>query len=277
MDIKELLDIVTLKKIDDNRFEGKNYETVWGRVFGGQVLSQSLHAAYQTVPDDRIAHSMHGYFILPGNLDIPVTYEVDKIRNGGSFTTRRVVAFQNDKAIFNMAASFQKKEKGFDHQVQMPNVLSPDLLLTDFQQAEKHKDELAEKYQLFIMAHPKVFEFKPVGTNIFMRKENDLPYNHCWLRLKDKIDLPLSFHQLLATASLPHRKEIAKTRAYYASLDHALWFHRDFSINDWLLYDMKSPSASNARGFARGSIFTQNGTMIASVAQEGLMRKLIKS
>ena len=111
MDIKELLDIVTLKKIDDNRFEGKNYETVWGRVFGGQVLSQSLHAAYQTVPDDRIAHSMHGYFILPGNLDIPVTYEVDKIRNGGSFTTRRVVAFQNEKAIFNMAASFQKKKK----------------------------------------------------------------------------------------------------------------------------------------------------------------------
>ena len=143
MDIKELLDIVTLKKIDDNRFEGKNYETVWGRVFGGQVLSQSLHAAYQTVPDDRIAHSMHGYFILPGNLDIPVTYEVDKIRNGGSFTTRRVVAFQNDKAIFNMSASFQKKEKGFDHQVQMPNVLSPDLLMTDFEQAEKHKDELA--------------------------------------------------------------------------------------------------------------------------------------
>ena len=287
MDIKELLDIVTLKKIDDNRFEGKNYETVWGRVFGGQVLSQSLHASYQTVPDDRIAHSMHGYFILPGNLDIPVTYEVDKIRNGGSFTTRRVVAFQNDKAIFNMAASFQKKEKGFDHQVQMPNVLSPDLLMTDFEQAEKHKDELAEKYQLFLMAHPKVFEFKPVGTNIFMRKENDLPYNHCWLRLKDKIDLPLSFHhqllafvsdyQLLATASLPHRKEIAKTRAYYASLDHAIWFHREFSINDWLLYDMKSPSASNARGFARGSIFNEDGTMIASVAQEGLMRKLVKS
>jgi len=287
MDIKELLDIVTLKKIDDNRFEGKNYETVWGRVFGGQFLSQSLHAAYQTVPEDRVAHSMHGYFILPGNLDIPVTYEVDKIRNGGSFTTRRVVAFQNDKAIFNMAASFQKKEKGFDHQVQMPNVLSPDLLMTDFEQAEKHKDELAEKYQLFLMAHPKVFEFKPVGTNIFMRKENDIPYNHCWLRLKDKIDLPLSFHhqllafvsdyQLLATASLPHRKEIAKTRAYYASLDHALWFHREFSINDWLLYDMKSPSASNARGFARGSIFNEDGTMIASVAQEGLMRKLVKS
>ena len=224
MDINELLSIVTLKKIDNNRFEGKNYETVWGRVFGGQVLSQSLHAAYQTVPSDRIAHSMHGYFILPGNLNIPVTYEVDNIRNGGSFTTRRVVAFQNNKAIFNMAASFQKNEKGYNHQVQMPNVLSPDVLLTDFQQAEKHKDELAEKYQMFLMAHPKVFEFKPIGTNIFMRKDNALPYNHCWFRLKDKIDLPLSVHhqllafvsdyQLLATASLPHRKEIAKTRAY---------------------------------------------------------------
>ena len=281
MDINELLSIVTLKKID------KNYETVWGRVFGGQVLSQSLHAAYQTVPSDRIAHSMHGYFILPGNLNIPVTYEVDNIRNGGSFTTRRVVAFQNNKAIFNMAASFQKNEKGYNHQVQMPNVLSPDVLLTDFQQAEKHKDELAEKYQMFLMAHPKVFEFKPIGTNIFMRKDNALPYNHCWFRLKDKIDLPLPVHhqllafvsdyQLLATASLPHRKEIAKTRAYYASLDHALWFHRDFDINEWLLYDMKSPSASNSRGFARGSIFIEDGTMVASVAQEGLMRKLVKS
>ena len=287
MDINELLSIVTLKKIDNNRFEGKNYETVWGRVFGGQVLSQSLHAAYQTVPSDRIAHSMHGYFILPGNLNIPVTYEVDNIRNGGSFTTRRVVAFQNNKAIFNMAASFQKNEKGYNHQVQMPNVLSPDVLLTDFQQAEKHKDELAEKYQMFLMAHPKVFEFKPIGTNIFMRKDNALPYNHCWFRLKDKIDLPLSVHhqllafvsdyQLLATASLPHRKEIAKTRAYYASLDHALWFHRDFDINEWLLYDMKSPSASNSRGFARGSIFIEDGTMVASVAQEGLMRKLVNS
>ena len=287
MDINELLSIVTLKKIDNNRFEGKNYETVWGRVFGGQVLSQSLHAAYQTVPSDRIAHSMHGYFILPGNLNIPVTYEVDNIRNGGSFTTRRVVAFQNNKAIFNMAASSEKNEKGYNHQVQMPNVLSPDVLLTDFQQAEKHKDELAEKYEMFLMAHPKVFEFKPIGTNIFMRKDNALPYNHCWFRLKDKIDLPLPVHhqllafvsdyQLLATASLPHRKEIAKTRAYYASLDHALWFHRDFDINEWLLYDMKSPSASNSRGFARGSIFIEDGTMVASVAQEGLMRKLVKS
>ena len=286
MDIDELISIVTLQKLEDNKFEGQNYKTVWGRIFGGQVLSQSLHAAYQTVPKNRIAHSMHAYFILPGDLNEPVIYEVDNIRNGGSFTTRRVVAFQKGRAIFNMAASFQKDEEGFDHQIQMPNVLSPDLLLTDFEQAEKFKEELAERYQIFLAAHPKVLEFKPVGTNIFLRKENALPINHCWFRLKDKIDMPLQFHhqllafvsdyQLLATASLPHRKEIAKTRAYYASLDHALWFHRDFSINDWLLYDMESPSASNSRGFARGSIFKEDGTMIASVAQEGLMRKLKK-
>ncbi|MFL2622864.1 MAG: acyl-CoA thioesterase [Candidatus Marisimplicoccus sp.] len=286
MNIDELISIVTLKKIDENIFEGQNYKTVWGRVFGGQVLSQSLHAAYQTVPEDRTVHSMHAYFILPGDLNIPIRYEVDKIRNGGSFTTRRVVAFQKDKAIFNMAASFQKKEEGYDHQINKPNVLSPDLLLNDFQQAEKYKDEIPERYQVFLKAHPEVFEFKPVGTNTFLRKENALPINHCWFRLKDKIDLPLPFHhqllafvsdyQLLATASLPHREEIAKTRAYYASLDHALWFHRDFSINDWLLYDMESPSASNSRGFAKGSIFKKDGTMVASVAQEGLMRKLVK-
>ena len=229
---------------------------------------------------------MQAYFILPGDLNIPIRYEVDKIRNGGSFTTRRVVAFQKNKAIFNMAASFQKKEEGYDHQINKPNVLSPDLLLNDFQQAEKYKDEIPERYQVFLKAHPEVFEFKPVGTNTFLRKENALPINHCWFRLKDKIDLPLPFHhqllafvsdyQLLATASLPHREEIAKTRAYYASLDHALWFHRDFSINDWLLYDMESPSASNSRGFAKGSIFKKDGTMVASVAQEGLMRKLVK-
>ena len=162
MDIKEILSIITLKKLDENKFEGKNYKTIWGRVFGGQVLGQSLHAAYQTVPDDRIAHSMHGYFILPGDINIPIIYEVDKIRNGGSFTTRRVVAFQNNKAIFNMSASFQKKEKGFDHQVSMPNVLMPELLLTDFQQAEKHKDDFPVKYKMFLKAHREIFEFKPV-------------------------------------------------------------------------------------------------------------------
>jgi len=286
MNIDELISIVTLKKIDENIFEGQNYKTVWGRVFGGQVLSQSLHAAYQTVPEDRTVHSMHAYFILPGDLNIPIRYEVDKIRNGGSFTTRRVVAFQKNKAILIMAAALQKKEEIYDHQINKPNVLSPDLLLNDFQQAEKYKDEIPERYQVFLKAHPEVFEFKPVGTNTFLRKENALPINHCWFRLKDKIDLPLPFHhqllafvsdyQLLATASLPHREEIAKTRAYYASLDHALWFHRDFSINDWLLYDMESPSASNSRGFAKGSIFKKDGTMVASVAQEGLMRKLVK-
>ena len=146
--IKDLIDLISLEKVGENIFQGKNFQTPWGRVFGGQVLAQSLNAAYATVPDDRYAHSMHGYFILGGNLDIPITYEVDIIRDGKSFTTRRVVAYQDGKAIFNMAASFQKKEKGFDHQVQMPNVLSPDLLLTDFQQAEKHKDELAEKYAI---------------------------------------------------------------------------------------------------------------------------------
>ena len=158
MDIDELISIVTLKKLEDNKFEGQNYKTVWGRIFGGQVLSQSLHAAYQTVPKNRIAHSMHAYFILPGDLNEPVIYEVDNIRNGGSFTTRRVVAFQKGRAIFNMAASFQKDEEGFDHQIQMPNVLSPDLLLTDFEQAEKFKEELAERYQIFLAAHPKVFD-----------------------------------------------------------------------------------------------------------------------
>ena len=285
MDIKEILSIITLKKLDENKFEGKNYQTVWGRVFGGQVLGQSLHAAYQTVPDDRIAHSMHGYFILPGDINIPIIYEVDKIRNGGSFTTRRVVAFQNNKAIFNMAASFQKKEKGFNHQISMPNVLMPDLLLTDLQQAENHKDDFPDRYKMYLKAHPEIFEFKPVEKPIFLQKKNQDPKSHFWFRLKDTIEKPLPIHHqllafasdygLLATSTLPHREEISSSLAYYASLDHALWFHRDFSINDWLLYDVESPSASNSRGFSRGNIFNVDGTMIASVTQEGLVRKYV--
>ena len=225
MNLEEIISIVNLKKVDDNRFEGQNYHTSWGTVFGGQTLSQSLHAAYQTVPDDRIAHSMHAYFILPGNLDEPVTYEVDKIRNGGSFTTRRVVAFQKNRAIFNMSASFQKKEDGYDHQIKKPNVLTPELLLTDIQQAEDHKDLTPERYAQLKQSHPEVFEFKPVGTHTFLQKENTLPLNHCWFRLKDKIDFPgLIFFGDTFCVSLPTIK-----LAIFFSLASAVFILPTFS------------------------------------------------
>ena len=281
----ELIDLLTLKRKDENHFEGQNYKTAWGRVFGGQVLGQSLHAAYQTVSKDRIAHSMHGYFILGGDINAPIDYHVDTIRDGRSFTTRRVVAFQNGKAIFNMAASFHINEKGESHQINMPNVLTPDLLLTDIQQAERLQHKDPERFLRIMKAHPQIFEFKPVDKAIYLQTQNSAPFAHIWFRIKEKIQVDLSFqHQILAfasdyslllTATLPHRENLNNSKMYYASLDHALWFHREYKIDDWLLYVIESPSASNARGFSRGSIFNKKGIMVASVTQEGLMRKHI--
>jgi len=282
---EELINLLTLKRKGENHFEGQNYKTAWGRVFGGQVLGQSLHAAYQTVSKDRIAHSMHGYFILGGDINIPIDYHVDTIRDGRSFTTRRVVAFQNGKAIFNMAASFHIKEKGESHQINMPNVLTPDLLLTDIQQAERLQHKDPERFLRIMKAHPQIFEFKPVDKAIYLQTQNSAPFAHIWFRIKEKIQVDLSFqHQILAfasdyslllTATLPHRENLNNSKMYYASLDHALWFHREYKIDDWLLYVIESPSASNARGFSRGSIFNKKGIMVASVTQEGLMRKHI--
>ncbi len=279
----ELIDLLTLKRKGENHFEGQNYKTAWGRVFGGQVLGQSLHAAYQTVPKDRIAHSMHGYFILGGDINLPIDYHVDTIRDGRSFTTRRVVAFQNGKAIFNMAASFHINEKGESHQINMPNVLTPDLLLTDLQQAERLQHKDPERFLRIMKAHPQIFEFKPVDKAIYLQTQNSAPFAHIWFRIKEKIQVDLSFqHQILAfasdyslllTATLPHRENLMNSKMYYASLDHAIWFHREYKIDDWLLYVIESPSASNARGFSRGSIFNKKGIMVASVTQEGLMRK----
>lgn len=282
---EELINLLTLKRKGENHFEGQNYKTAWGRVFGGQVLGQSLHAAYQTVPKDRIAHSMHGYFILGGDINVPIDYHVDTIRDGRSFTTRRVVAFQNGKAIFNMAASFHINEKGESHQINMPNVLTPDLLLTDIQQAERLQHKDPERFLRIMKAHPQIFEFKPVDKAIYLQTQNSAPFAHIWFRIKEKIQVDLSFqHQILAfasdyslllTATLPHRENLNNSKMYYASLDHALWFHREYKIDDWLLYVIESPSASNARGFSRGSIFNKKGIMVASVTQEGLMRKHI--
>lgn len=281
--IKDLIGLLTLNKIDDTIFEGENYQAPWGRVFGGQVLGQALHAAYQTVPEERIAHSLHGYFILGGDLQYPIRYEVDNIRNGGSFTTRRVVAKQNGKAIFNMAASFQVKAEGVDHQIPMPNLIPPEKLTTSLEQLEEIKEAYPSAYQRLKAIQPKVFNFKPVEKFTAQLAKNGSPFFNTWLRTSGKATMNLRMqHQLLAyasdynlltTATLPHREQLNKGKTFYASLDHAIWFHRDFDIQNWLLYSMDSPSASNSRGFARGSVFDRKGVLVASVAQEGLMRQ----
>ena len=282
--LSELIKLITLEKINDHTYIGKNYKAPWGRVFGGQVLAQSLYAAYQTVTEDRVAHSMHGYFILGGNIDVPIKYEVDIIRDGGSFTTRRVVAFQNEKAIFNMSASFQLKQDGVDHQISMPNVLPPEELMNSHKQIEQFKAVIPDTYKRYKAFLPKIFEFKPVDNMLTKLVKNSPPFDNIWFKTTEKLasNIPLQ-HQLLAyasdynilrPASMPHREFLNSKEVFYTSLDHALWFHRDFDISDWLLYAIDSPSASNSRGFSRGSIFDAKGNLIASVAQEGLMRIL---
>ena len=282
--LSELIELVNLEKINDHSFVGKNYQAPWGRVFGGQVLAQSLHAAYQTVSEDRYAHSMHAYFILGGNIDIPIKYEVDVIRDGGSFTTRRVVAFQNEKPIFNMSASFHKKQEGVDHQISMPNVFPPEKLMNSHAQIEQFKDVIPDTYKRYKSFLPKIFEFKPVDNMLTKLVKNSPPFDNIWFKICEKVaqSIPLQ-HQLLAyasdynilrPASMPHREFLNSKEVFYTSLDHAIWFHRDFDISKWLLYAIDSPSASNSRGFSRGSVFDSKGNLIASVAQEGLIRIL---
>ena len=281
--IEDLIDLITLEKTGKNTFEGQNFQTSWGRVFGGQVLAQSLNAAYQTVPDDRFAHSLHGYFILGGNLDLPISYEVDIIRDGKSFTTRRVVAFQERRAIFNMSASFQLLQKGVDHQNSMPNYIPPEKLLSDLEQLEMQKTD-PEVFERFKKIKPDVIEFRPV-EKLSLRDDLNAPAeSNYWFRSKESTRFEIALqHQLLAyisdygllrTATLPHKKELSQGPTFYTSLDHAMWFHRSFSLDQWLLYAMDSPSASNSRGFSRGSIFDREGLLVASAAQEGLIRQL---
>ena len=229
--IQELIDLISLEKKRENTFEGQNFQTSWGRVFGGQVLAQSLNAAYQTVPPDRFAHSLHGYFILGGNLDLPITYEVDIIRNGKSFTTRRVVAFQEARAIFNMSASFQLEQNGVDHQFSMPNFIPPEKLLSDLEQLEVQNTD-PRIYQRFKKIKPEVIEFRPV-EKLTLRDDIDAPAeSNYWFRSKEATPFGIDIQQqllayisdygLLRTATLPHKKELSQSSTFYTSIDHAI-------------------------------------------------------
>ncbi|MEZ4887483.1 MAG: acyl-CoA thioesterase II [Chitinophagales bacterium] len=279
--VEELSNLLNLERLDANLFRGNNYQTPWGIVFGGQVLAQSLNAARRTVPEDRCVHSMHAYFILPGDLSLPIIYDVDRIRDGGSFTTRRVVAIQKGRPIFNMAASFQLNQEGLDHQITMPNVPPPEALLTDIELSETWKEEAPEAYKRY--QTPRPIEFRPVERFHPLDKRKHEPFRHVWMRATGSmLDLKAlhcealayaSDYNLLGTSVLPHRDVVNDTELQFASIDHAMWFHRDFRMDEWLLYALDSPSASGTRGFNRGNIFTKDGTLVASVVQEGLIRK----
>lgn len=279
--VDDLIKLVELEHIEENIFRGPSMKTPWKRVFGGQVFAQALQAAYHTVPEGRFAHSMHTYFILPGDVDLPIVYTVDRTRDGGSFTTRRISAIQKGQAIFVMAASFQKEEAGFEHQIAMPPVTAPEFLLTDRQLAQLKKNEIPEVFNRAEIARP--IEFRPVEGQEHLINKKHQPYRHIWFKAKETLpDDKIIHHKLLAfasdynlltTAVLPHRDQVSLDQLMLATIDHAMWFHRDFRMDEWLLYVLDSPSTSNARGFTRGSIFNEKGILVASVVQEGLIRK----
>lgn len=277
--LSELLELTDLEAIEHNLFRGGNYQTPWGRVFGGQVLAQSLVAAYRTVPPDRFAHSVHAYFILPGDISVPIVYDVDRIRDGGSFTTRRVVAIQRGRPIFNMSASFQLEQPGLEHGAAMPSVPAPETLPSDRELLEGLGNDIPRLFKGALIPRP--IEVRPVEP-IEANNEPLSPRRHLWLKAKGELPDNRRLHQsvfayvsdydLLHTALLPHAAEIGDGRLQLASIDHALWFHHPFRVDEWLLFALDSPSASGARGFSRGSLFKRDGTLVASVVQEGLMR-----
>ena len=280
-DSTELLEALDLEQIEKNIFKGYNHDVGAHHVFGGQVLSQALHAAQLTVPNDRYVHSMHGYFILPGDLKAPIIYIIDEVRDGGSFTTRRVKAIQHGKDIFITALSFQLVQDGFDHQIPMPAVDPPNELLSDAELIANFKDQLPNGAERFFVTRP--IEFRPLNPINFIARRASEPIRNVWFKAKGHLPDDPVIHQrvlayasdynLLTTALLPHQHEVNFKYLQMASIDHAMWFHRPFRADEWLLYALDSPSASGARGFNRGSIFKEDGTLVASVVQEGLLRQ----
>ncbi len=280
----ELLTLLKLEKIEKNIFRGQSQDLGFGSVFGGQVLGQALSAAYQTVPTDRRAHSLHAYFLRPGIATKPIVYDVDCIRDGKSFTTRRVVAIQKGRAIFNMSASFQIDEPGFDHHDPAPEVDGPEGLKSDLEMANQVADKIPPGIR------DKILCKKPIETrtinpiNPFAPRKRE-PVRYTWLRAIDKLEDDFAVHQyLLAYASdygllspslYPHGRSFWETEMQVASLDHAMWFHRDFRMDDWLLYVMRSPNACKARGLSEGKIYNREGQLVATATQEGLIRNRV--
>jgi len=280
--LDDLIELLKLERIEKNIFRGDSRDIGSAQVFGGQVLGQALSAAQHTV-EGRVAHSLHAYFLRRGDMDAPIIYEVDRARDGGSFSNRRVVAIQHGRPIFNLAASFQNPESGLDHQSDMPDVPGPDGLKDLAEVAADHLDKLPVKMRRF-MTDKRPFDFRPVEPIAIVMGDPQPrePVKHVWIRAVDALPDDHALHQnllayvsdfeLLGTSTLPHGLPFGRGQLIMASLDHALWFHREVKIDEWLLYAMESPNAAGARGFARGQLFTCDGKLVASTSQEGLVR-----
>ncbi len=284
MKIDDLIALLTLERLDTNLFRGLNQDIGSPNVFGGQVLGQAMMAASATV-EDRDIHSLHGYFLRAGDKTAPIIYDVDQIRDGGSFTTRRVVAIQHGKPILNASMSFQRPEEGLNHQCEMPDAPDPDSLSSEQAYRVSRADMLPEDQREFFVSDRPV-EMRPVQPDELFSADSLPPEQMFWIRATSPVDVPLALHQamlayssdfyLIGTTLRPHGIQFVRDEIQSASLDHAMWFHRPFRIDDWLLYVMDSPTASAGRGLNFGKIFTRAGELVASCAQEGLIRLLNK-
>jgi acyl-CoA thioesterase-2 len=271
--------------VSDTQFVGKSQDLGFPKVFGGQVVGQSLSAAAQTVPEDRFPHSLHSYFIRPGDAKQTIDYDVETVRDGGSFSVRRVIARQNGDTILVMTASFQKFEDGLSHQEAMPNVPGPENFKSELSLFQRHAEEIPERIRSLLTAERPI-EYRIVENQNPFRPRPGLPARHMWIRSVSPLPDNELVHQsmlayttdygFLETALQPHGISIGNPGLQIASLDHSIWFHRPFRLDDWLLYVADSPSASGARGFVRGKIFDREGNLVASTAQEGLIRLMQK-
>ena len=283
--LTQLVSLLSLERIEENLFRGQSQDLGWGQVFGGQVLGQALSAAAQTVPDSRMVHSLHGYFLLTGKVDRPIVYEVERIRDGGTFTTRRVRAIQNGQAIFSMSASFHAEEEGFDHSDEMPEFRGPDGLPSQVDLARKFADRIPSPLRERFTADSPI-EIRPVEPINYLNPTVRPPVSAAWYRANGTLGDDAALHRymmayasdfnFLSTSMFPHGVTWLTPGMQVASLDHAMWFHRPFRMDEWLLHVVESPSASGGRGLSRGRFFTQDGRLVATTAQEGLIRKRSK-
>ncbi len=279
--VDTMLAILDIERLDDNLFRGRSPQSSWRRVFGGQVIAQALVAACRTVPPDRAAHSLHAYFLLAGDTTRPIIFEVERIRDGRSFTTRRVVAKQKGEAIFSLSASFQVAEEGFDHQIDMPPAPDPEALPDQEAMRALALPRMPEGVRSYLQRERPI-ELRPVELDRYASLAPGKPALNVWFRAAPLPDDPQVHLAVLAYASdmmlldaslIPHGQTVFDPSIQAASLDHAMWLHRPFRVDEWLLYVQESPSATGARGFTRGLIYDRRGALVASVAQEGLIRR----
>ncbi len=278
--IEELLQLMELETLEVNLFRGASRDIGTPRVFGGQVLAQSIIAASRTV-DEGVIHSLHAYFLRAGDAEAPIVYDVDRNRDGRSFKSRRVVAIQHGRPIFTLAASFQLEQEGLDHQFEMPDVPMPEDLPSESNVPEDRLEQVPQLLRRwFTRTGP--FDFRPVKKTDVFNPSPQPPFQDVWFRLSEKIDVSDLMHRalmayasdfhLVGTATLPHGISFIQDDLMMASLDHAMWFHRPVRVDDWLLYSCDSPSSSGGRGLARGLIYDRNGRLVASTIQEGMIR-----